>query len=136
MRALALGAAVVFSLTGLSSGCSGHRRARAVVAIARAHAVDRHVFSIFPYRVGLRRCAIPEGGLQLRTRRIAGSCATRARVGVRTLVSFTELWPRSCRITRPHRGRCRFHTWRILVGRGGRIIRVRNFGDPAPQFYY
>jgi hypothetical protein len=130
MRALALGAAVVFGFTGLPYGCGAHPRARVVVAIARAHAVDRRVFSIFPFRGGRRLCAIPEGGLQLRTKRIAGICATRARVGVRTLVSFTEVWPRGCRL------RCRFHTWRFVVGRGGRIIRERTFGDPAPQFYY
>jgi hypothetical protein len=130
MRALALGAAVVFGFTGLSPGCGARPRARVVVAIGRAHAVDRHVFSIFPRRVGVRRCAIPEGGLQLRTKRIPGICATRARVGVRALVSFTEAWPRGCR------RRCRSHTWRFVVGRGGRILRERTLGDPAPQFYY
>lgn len=105
-----------------------------VVAIGRAHAVNPRLFRIFPSRLGLRRCSIPEGGLQLRRRHIAGSCATRARLGVRARVSFTETWPRDCRL-KPHR-RCRFHTWRIVVGRGGRILGERNLGDPAPQFYY
>jgi hypothetical protein len=105
------------------------QRSQLIVAITRAHAVDRTLFRIFPRRVGLRRCAIPEGGLQLRTQRIAGTCATRARAGVRTIVSFTETWPRGCR-------RCRVHTWRIVVGRGGRVLGERTFGDPAPQLYY
>jgi hypothetical protein len=107
-----------------------------VVAVARAHALDRRLFRIFPERLGLRWCAIPEGGLRLRGRRIAGICGTRARIGVRVVVAFTEAWPRGCRLTHPHAGRCRFHTWRIVVGCGGRILGERNLGDPAPQFYY
>jgi hypothetical protein len=135
-------AVVALAMTGLLFGCVSHQaaarghvpRVRAAIAIAGAHAFDRRLFRIFPNRIGVRRCSIPEGGLRLRGRHIAGICATRVRIGVRALVSFTEVWPRGCRLTRPHAGRCRFHTWQIVVGRGGRILGERNLGDPAPQF--
>ncbi len=97
---------------------------RAVRVVLRSRR-GRPLAGLFPSAPGARPCRIPHGGPSADAA-MEGTCATYARPkGSTTVVEFTETWNNGA-------GQ---HRWSFTVGKGGRIVRIAQSGDTAPQYW-
>lgn len=115
------------AVVGCSSSETERISARAAIRAAQESPRGRDIDAsrMFPSREQTTKCRIPRGGPGLTY--VVGSCKTTVTAkGSLVVVTFTEFFPFG--------DRTGHHAWEFAIALSGDVVRVRDFGDPAPQF--